>query len=190
MLGMQVQEAAMALMREVDLNWGAMPLSCVFETADAPLVLVGAFRREPLSDICAAIGAPDLSKDERFDTPNKFRRNGFELRDVLQEIFITRSRAHWLSLLEEADILCAPVLSLDEALAGPQTQHNGMVWRSESMDGVEAQALVAPPLHMSGTPAILRRPSPDLGQHTDEILSEVGLTPEEVQLLRKSGVVS
>jgi formyl-CoA transferase len=190
MLGMQAQEAAMALMRGVDLNWGAMPLSLVVETADAPLVLVGAFRREPLRDICAAIGAPDLSKDERFDTPEKFRANGFELRDVLQEIFLTQDRAYWLKRLEEADLLCAPVLSLDEALDGPQTQHNEMVWRSEARDGTEAQALLAPPLHLSDTPATLRYPSPDLGQHTDDVLMEAGFTAEEVARLRQIGAVS
>ncbi len=66
MLAMQMQEAAMLLMRDIDLNWAAMPLSGVFDCADHPLVLIGAFKANPLRDICVALEIPDLSLDARF----------------------------------------------------------------------------------------------------------------------------
>src|SRR5436190_13421851 len=63
MLAMQMQEAAMILMRDREVNWAAMPLSGVFGGSDHPLVLVGAFKANPLRDICAALELPDLSLD-------------------------------------------------------------------------------------------------------------------------------
>ncbi len=66
MLAMQMQEAAMYLQRDVDFSWGAYPLTGVFPTRDGALVLVGAFKSNPLRDICAALGLPDLSADARY----------------------------------------------------------------------------------------------------------------------------
>ena len=63
MLAMQMQEAAMWLLRKRDLNWGALPLTGVFETTDGAVVIVGAFKDNPLQDICRALGLPDLSAD-------------------------------------------------------------------------------------------------------------------------------
>ena len=66
MLAMQMQEAAMIMMADSEVNWAAMPLSGVFQTTTGPLVLVGAFKANPLRDICAALEIEDLSLDARF----------------------------------------------------------------------------------------------------------------------------
>ena len=68
MLAMQMQEAAMWLQRDRHFSWGAYPLTGGFETSDGALVLVGAFKTNPLQDICAALGLPDLSADPRYAT--------------------------------------------------------------------------------------------------------------------------
>jgi formyl-CoA transferase len=68
MLAMQMQEAAMWLQRKRELNWGAFPLTGVFETTDGAVVIVGAFKANPLQDICRALGLPDLSADPNYET--------------------------------------------------------------------------------------------------------------------------
>jgi crotonobetainyl-CoA:carnitine CoA-transferase CaiB-like acyl-CoA transferase len=169
MLALQGQEAAMVLTRGIELNWGQSPLSATFEAADRPFVIVGAFREHPLRDICAAIGAPHIAEDERFCTEERLRGSGLAIRGVLQEIFAKAPRDHWLAKLEAADILCAPVQTLPEALSSEQTRVNDMIWRAEN--GSETQTFVASPIHLSATPATLRRGSPSLGQDEDGVLA-------------------
>jgi crotonobetainyl-CoA:carnitine CoA-transferase CaiB-like acyl-CoA transferase len=183
MLAMQTQEAAMRLMREEELNWGAMPLTAVFETADDPLVVVGAFRDEPLGDLCRALGIEDLSADPRFTDLEAMKANTSVLRELLQDAFRRDTREHWLAKLEEADFLCAPVRDLAEALDDPQTAENDMIW------GDGPVRLVGSPMHLSGTPGSLRRLPPRLGEQTDEILTELNRSSEEISELRAQGVV-
>ena len=87
----------MYLMREEELNWGAMPLTAVFETADDPLVVVGAFREEPLRDLCNALGIEDLSADERFCDLEAMKANTTALRGILQQAFRRDTRDRWLA---------------------------------------------------------------------------------------------
>lgn len=183
MLSMQTQEAAMRLMRDEDLNWAARPLTAVFETADEPLVVVGAFKEDPLGDLCRAMGIEDLSVDERFSSLDAMTTHTTELRSTLQDVFRTRPRSEWLQALEAADFLCAPVLSLPEALADPQTEHNEMVW---AKDGVR---VVGNPMHLSDTPARFARLPPALGADTDVVLAEAGYDADEVAALRSSGAL-
>jgi crotonobetainyl-CoA:carnitine CoA-transferase CaiB-like acyl-CoA transferase len=173
MLAMQMQEAAMILMRGTEVNWAAMPLSGVFETADHPLVLVGAFKANPLRDICAALGLPDLSLDARFaDLEQQFAHKA-ELQRQFRERFRTQGRDHWLQRLEAQDLLCAPVRDMREVLVDPQTLHNQMILEGNAPDQA-AYRFIASPISMSSAPTGLRRAPPRLGEHTDEVLSEVG----------------
>ena len=84
MLAMQMQEAAMILMRDAEVNWAAMPLSGVFDTADDPLVMIGAFKANPLRDICTALELPDLSLDALYQPGGQFA-NKPELQRQLRE---------------------------------------------------------------------------------------------------------
>ena len=88
MLAMQTQEASMRLMRDEELNWGAMPLTAVFETADDPLVVVGAFREEPLRDLCRPSTSADLSDDPRFCDLEAMKANTTALRAMIQEALL------------------------------------------------------------------------------------------------------
>ena len=79
MLAMQMQEAAMIMMADSEVNWAAMPLSGVFDTQDGALVLVGAFKANPLQDICKALDLPDLSADPKFCNLNQQFKHKAEL---------------------------------------------------------------------------------------------------------------
>jgi crotonobetainyl-CoA:carnitine CoA-transferase CaiB-like acyl-CoA transferase len=149
MLAMQMQEAAMIMMRDTDLNWAAMPLSGVFECADHPLVLIGAFKANPLRDICAALELPDLSLDPRFANLEQQFAHKAELQQQLRERFRTQPRDHWLQRLEQQDLLCAPVRDMREVLVDPQTLHNQMILQGNGPQGATYR-FIASPITMSG----------------------------------------
>ncbi len=176
MLAMQMQEAAVHMMRGKDLNWGAFPLTGVFETTDRPIVMVGAFKENPLRDICKALEIEDLSLQERFADLDRQAENRAELQAIFRERFATGGSAHWLSRLEEVDILCAPVRTLAEALADEQTLVNRMIIEAGATASGPIR-LIGSPIDMSAAPLAVRRPPPRLGEHNAEILGrpEVGL---------------
>lgn len=170
MLAMQMQEAAMVMMQNSEVNWAAMPLSGVFQTTTGPLVLVGAFKPNPLRDICTALGLPDLSLETRFSTLEQQFAHKAELHGILRGRFALDSREHWLAKLEEQDLLSAPVRDMREALIDPQTLHNRMILEGHAPDGRPLR-FIASPIHMSGAATGLWREPPKLGQHTDEVLT-------------------
>ncbi len=91
-----------------EVNWAAMPLSGV-STQDGALVLVGAFKSNPLRDICDVLGIDDLSIDPRYcNLGQQFAAQGGTAAS-LAEGFRRKTRDLWLALLEEKDLLCAPV---------------------------------------------------------------------------------
>ncbi|AXF04510.1 CaiB/BaiF CoA transferase family protein [Paraburkholderia hospita] len=171
MLAIQMQEAAMIMMADSEVNWAAMPLSGVFDTQDGALVLVGAFKPNPLRDICAALQIDDLSIDPRFCNLNEQFRHKDELQRIFRERFASNTRDFWLERLEEQDLLCAPVRDLREALVDPQTLHNRLIIEGEG----EGQPVrfIGSPIELSRAPVELRRAPPRLGQHTNEILNQL-----------------
>ncbi|MDE2792647.1 MAG: CoA transferase [Paracoccaceae bacterium] len=172
MLAMQMQEAAMWMMRGKELNWAAMPLSGVFETTDGAIVMVGAFKENPLRDICQALDLEDLSADPRYANLEQQTQHRIELQVIFRESFAGNSTAHWLERLDGVDILCAPVKSLEDALDDPQTAFNRMIVDLDSTAGGPVR-LVASPIDMSAAPFAVHKPPPNLGQHNDEVLAEV-----------------
>lgn len=188
MLAMQMQEGAMWLMRERALNWGAMPLSGVFQTTDGAVVMVGAFKQNPLQDISKALEIADLSADARYDSFPKQVKERPALQAIFRERFASNTTAYWIGRLEGQDLLCAPVKSLGEALADPQTAVNRMVVEcaSQANDPIR---LVGSPIDMSGAPIRLKRP-PRLGEHGREVLQELGYAAPAIDALVKEGVVA
>ncbi len=172
MLAMQMQEAAAWMMRGQELNWAAMPLSGVFETLDGAVVMVGAFKENPLRDICTALGIDDLSADPRYSTLESQKAHRSDLQKIFLDRFATDTCAHWLERLDGVDILCAPVKTLADALDDPQTACNRMIVELEPTAAGPVR-LVASPIDMSAAPFAVRRPPPALGEHNDEVLESV-----------------
>lgn len=184
MLAMQMQEAAMLLQRKQELNWAAFPLTGAFETLDGALVLVGAFKQHPLRDICTALKLPDLSLDERFSTFSAMVLNKADLQARLRARFETGTTSYWLARLEEQDLLCAPVLSLEEALGHEQTAANNSI--VEDPQG----ALLRTPLSMSDDGFRIRHSPPGLGADGHAILKEAGYSAEKIASLIAEGVLA
>ncbi|MCP8940133.1 CoA transferase [Alsobacter sp. SYSU M60028] len=174
MLAAQTQEAAAHMMRGREVNWGAMPLTGVFETTDGALVLVGAFKAHPLRDIGVALGLPDIHDDPRFIGHEMQVQNKAALQAIFRERFGTNTTAYWLAKLEEQDLLCAPVRTLGEALEDEQTRVNGMIL--ETTNRIETVRVVGSPVHLDDAPVTIRIPPAELGQHTAEVLAEFGVS--------------
>nr|WP_295462270.1 CoA transferase [Mesorhizobium sp.] len=172
MLALQMQEGAAHMMRGKDLNWGAFALTGVFDTTDRPIVMVGAFKQNPLRDICEALEIEDLSKEERFSNFDRQMENRPELQAIFRARFAENSSAHWLKRLEEVDILCAPVRTLAEALEDEQTLVNRMIVEAGRTPAGPIR-LIGSPIDMSAAPLTIRQAPPRLGEHNDEILGSV-----------------
>ncbi len=182
MLAVQLQEAAVWLNLGLDLNWGAMPLSGTFQTRDGHVVMVGAFKPNPLLEICRGLGMEDLSADARFATHEAQVAHRDELQARFRREFTARTTAEAVEALEAVDILCVKVNTLAEALADPQVAHNQMVMEMHHPEAGRIRT-VGIPVKMSETPGSLRLPPPRLGEHTREVLEEIGLSAEEIEAL-------
>jgi formyl-CoA transferase len=187
MIASQIQEATHWLNSGQMLNWGHFPIGGPFPTSDGYVAMIGAFRPNPLRELCAVLGLDDLSLDSRFADNASRVQHGEELRALLAEAFRHRTTAEWLRELEAIDFLCSPVHTLEEALSDPQVLHNQMVVEFDHPQGrIRA---IGSPVKLVDTPAAIRIPPPLLGQHNDEILAELGYTSEKIQSLRSSGVI-
>jgi len=171
MIAAQTQEATTQMMRGYELNRGAMPLSGVFETTDGALVMVGAFKADPVKDIGTALGIAGLGEDPRFKTHALRMQNKAALQAMFMERFRTNTTAHWIGKLEEQDFLCAPVRTIAEALADEQARINGMIMEAPGV--VETVKVVGSPIHMADALVTIRVPPAKLGQHTQEVLAEL-----------------
>ncbi len=172
MIAMQMQEGTTHLMRQRDLNWGAFPLTGVFETTDSAIVMVGAFKPNPLRDICAALEIEDLSQYPQYKDFDAQMARRPELQAIFRENFTRNSTAHWIERLEGVDILCAPVRSLPEALKDEQTIINKMILEAGETAAGPIR-LIGSPIDMSAAQVTVRIAPPQLGQHNEEILASL-----------------
>jgi crotonobetainyl-CoA:carnitine CoA-transferase CaiB-like acyl-CoA transferase len=159
-----------------------------FPTRDGH-VMVAAYTPERWVRLCRALGVPDLATDPRFDTNEKRVRARAELARVLGEVFRTRTTAEWVRLLEAEDILCGPLLTYPELVAEEQVRASGILLEVDH-PGTGRVRTVGNPVELSRTPVAHRRPAPVVpGEHTEEILRELGLPEGEIDALFRDGVV-
>jgi formyl-CoA transferase len=168
---------------------GANPLDGgVYRTCDGFIVVTGLFKPNPLRDICQALDLPDLSLDERFASVEAMSANADELRALLQAPLLTRTTAEWIPILEAADILCAPVQSVAEAVDDPQVVHNQMVVATDH-PRLGTLRTVGVPIKLSATPGSLRTPPPAIGEHTPALLAQLGYDAATIADLRRRQIV-
>jgi formyl-CoA transferase len=163
----------------------------VFKTADGFLMVTALFRPFDvlMQDLQDALGTGGLVGDPRFATLEEAKKNRVELYAKLDPVFVQRSSEQWIARLEERDILVAPIRTTAEALEDPQLQINGMIVEVEH-EVLGKMRHVGTPLRLAGTPAQTARAAPLLGEDTEQVLREAGLSAEEVVALRERGIVA
>jgi alpha-methylacyl-CoA racemase len=151
----------------------------VYETSDGRYVSIGSIEPQFYAELRERLGLDDEDWDEQMS-----RHRWPALKEKLAELFASRTRDEWCELLEGSDVCFAPVLSMAEA---PEHPHNRARGTFTEVAGV-VQPRPAP--RFSRTDSSIRRPPPHAGQHTDEILSELGCDAAVIAELRASGAVS
>ncbi|PFG45103.1 formyl-CoA transferase [Georgenia soli] len=189
MLHLQMQEAAMRLNREQEINWGGMPLTGVFPTRDSAICVVGGFHPHRLKALATALDAEEILDNPLFATLESRFRNRPALQEILRTKLLENTTAHWISKLEEQDILCAPVRNLSEALEDPQTVLNDMLIEMDHPVSGTVR-MVGNPIHMSTPSWKVTRPAPTLGQHTEDVLRSIGYSDVDLDQLRNTGAIS
>ena len=161
-----------------------------FPTQDGAVLLAignnGQFAR-----FCEAAGQPEWAQDARFATNPLRVRHRDLLIPMMEAVTRTRSTAEWIALLEDKAVPCGPINDIGQAFQDDQVKARGLAVSlpRDAGDGIAAIAGVASPLRLADTPPVLRRAPPALGQHTDEVLAEMGLSPQQIALLHANGVV-
>jgi crotonobetainyl-CoA:carnitine CoA-transferase CaiB-like acyl-CoA transferase len=159
----------------------------VFTTADGH-INVAASSQEMYRRLCTAIGAPELIDDPRFKTLADRSRQRKQLNAELDRILAGRSSAEWIAILNRAGVPAGPILNVKDVFENEQVQHLGLA--QPVTHPVRGELKVqAPPAVLSRTPGAVRTAAPTRGQHTDEILGELGLTREEIERLRQDKVI-
>lgn len=138
-------------------------------------------------DVVAAIGAPELEHDERFATLFDRMRNCEELVKLLDGVFSKRTLAEWGEIFDAHDVWWAPVQSVDELPDDEQARHAGVFVDVPTADG--SAEMVATPIDFSQDSWTPRAMSPELGQHTEEVLLELGYEWEDIATLAGEGVI-
>jgi succinate--hydroxymethylglutarate CoA-transferase len=195
-------------------RWGCQHPSIVpynaFPTKDRYLVC-GATNDEQFVKFCNLLGVESLPHDERFSTNAKRVEHRDILNPIFNEIFVTRTTAEWETTFKGTGLAYAPINNMEYTFAHPQTEardmvtqipydiaksgrinvigtSNALISHKKSSANVRVNH-VGPPVKFSGTKATVRTGPPRLGQHTEEVLSELGIDRKEVDALRAAGVV-
>src|SRR6266852_2642002 len=157
---------------------GGLPCYNVYRTRDGRYMAVGALERKFWETLCDILGCPELKEKHIV-----YGEEAGPVRERLAAIFASRAQREWAELFARADCCVSPILTLDEALANEQLRARGM---SIVEDGLTQ---FASPVKFSEFEFSIERPAPGSGEHSDEILREVGYGDAEIEALRKSGAI-
>lgn len=138
--------------------------------------------------LCEVMEMPEVHCDPRFHVNRQRVVHREEMRRVMEERLAARPAAEWLERLQRAGVPCGPIYDIAQLLADEQTVARGFVVEQDHPT-VGTLHTLASPLHLSDTPATYRRHPPLLGEHTDEVLGELGYSAEEITTLHAEGAV-
>lgn len=159
----------------------------LFNASDGPIAIAPSTERN-WQQLCGALKLEHLMSDARFDRAEKRRAHRAEINAIVESVINRRTRQEWIELLNQAGVPCGPVNNLAQAFSDPQVLHQEMVIESAQPGGPVKMPGFA--LKLSETPARLRQPSPQAGEHSIEVLQELGYHAKEIQDLIRDRVVA
>lgn len=185
------------------LDWGraaplshrstvANPMANNYRSADGRWFwLVGVISDRHWPPLTRAIGRPELADDERFRSEKARFKNAAELIELLDSVFAQRPFDDWAAAFDaEPDIFWAPVNSIDDVMEDPQLRPSGALVEVPEADGSGTRTMLSTPADFSRTPWSPRRVAPEIGEHTLEVLRELGYDENRIEALLASGAVS
>jgi CoA:oxalate CoA-transferase len=160
----------------------------LFRAKDGDIAIAPA-TSETLDRFMRAIGLPELLQRPEYQNNAQRHARRHQLRSPINEALSTDTQDNWIDRLNTAGVPCGKVLSVGEVFEDPQIKSQDMV-----LDVDHGQhgmiRMVGFPVKMSGTPCAIRRPAPRLGEHTSEVLAELGLSQDEIVGLKSKKVVA
>lgn len=163
--------------------------SAVYETLDHKYVSVAAVRDSQFIRLCEAIGKPELSQNEKYK--NNIERNKYrhELEPVLEEVFQSKTRQEWIEILENYDLLVAPVNDMQDIANDSDMMSAMPIAKYQLQSGTNVTSIGLPFAYNSVTETEGNLPPAYLGEHTFQVLSEIGLSDEQINHLEQIEVV-
>jgi crotonobetainyl-CoA:carnitine CoA-transferase CaiB-like acyl-CoA transferase len=161
-----------------------------FPSSDGYFIL-GTGNDEQFQRLCRLLGQSGWSRDPRFATNSERVRHRDTLIDLIARHTSKRPTKYWLEQLEQIGLPCAPVNTIDQVFADPQVRHRGMkISLAHTLAATGTVDLIGNPLKLSATPVAYDRAPPQLGEHTQEVLTELlNLNATDLQQLREQGVI-
>lgn len=175
------------LEKPVAVEQGGSFIDLIYETKDGYITVATNSNVEWVS-MCKALGHPEWTSDERFTTPAGRLEHINARLQMIQDVLITNTSQHWLDALDANDVPAAPILKRSEVIAHPQVLASGIIEEyPHPVAGRLRQARV--PARFLGTPVEPPRGAPQLGEHNEEVLADLGFGPEQITDLVERGIV-
>lgn len=169
---------------------GIMPLIRIYQGSDGLWFVMNASSVPFFTSMCIALGREEWLVDPMFEGAPYYimpPRNA-QVAALLQELFYTKTRDEWVSILQKALVPAAPVLSIEQFMQHPHmTAGDFLVDMDDTRFGKVRQSNI--PLHLSSSPGKIKGPAPGLGQHTDDVLYDIGYTAAEIKSLKRSEAI-
>ena len=173
--------------KQVSAQRAASFIDLIYETKNG-YMSVSTMTNAQWAGLSRAAGKPDWLDDERFQSAELRDFNINDRLELVQSALIEKTTEEWLDLLETNNVPCAPVLTRNALIEHPQIRDSGILVETDHPQaGRLRQARTA--ARFEGTPASIRHGAPQLGENTDDVLSDAGLTDAEIGALREAGIV-
>ena len=172
---------------EVSIQKAATFIDLIYETK-TDYITVSTMTNDQWSSFCEAANREHLLEDERFKTPALRDENADIRLNLIQEALLERDAAEWLETLEEAGVPCAPVLTRRQMIDHPQVQASGIVIEHDHPHAGRLRQ-ARPAARFEGTPTAIRYGGPLLGEHTYDLLGEIGYSESEIDAMVNSGAL-